>query len=172
MNAIGLIETKGLIPAIEAVDVMLKTAQVQLIERSLVGGGIVTVIVTGDVAAVTAAVDAGATAVLKFGQAKLNTQHVIPRPHNEVGSIVLTQTEETENIEEQLAIIELDSIQVEDPEVTTLEATTDAELSSLAIQELRELAANYDNLGLSDKALGIANKATLLKKIRESRHKK
>ena len=91
MNAIGLIETKGLIPAIEAADVMLKTAQVELIERTLVGGGIVTIIVTGDVGAVKSAVDAGASAVLQFGQEKLNTQHVIPRPHSEVESIILSQ---------------------------------------------------------------------------------
>lgn len=167
MNAIGLIETKGLIPAIEAADVMLKTAQVQLIERSLVGGGIVTIIVTGDVGAVKAAVDAGATAVLQFGHEKLNTQHVIPRPHNEVDSIILAQEELVEITEELIEEGSLDLFQEEVPPVKALTEMTEAELNRLTIKELRELAANYESFGLSDKALAIANKATLLKKIRE-----
>ncbi|MBP2098224.1 microcompartment protein CcmL/EutN [Enterococcus rivorum] len=171
MNAIGLIETKGLIPAIEAADVMLKTAQVELIERSLVGGGIVTIIVTGDVGAVKSAVDAGASAVLQFGQEKLNTQHVIPRPHSEVESIILSQEEMLEVIEELAEETVLDIFQEEVQAITALEDMTEAELGRLSIQELRELAANYENLGLSDKALAIANKATLLKKIRERNNK-
>lgn len=85
MEAIGMIETYGLVPAIEAADAMLKAAEVRLLERDFVKGGIVTIIVTGDVAAVKASVDAGAAAAARLGENCLRTQHVIPRPHPEVG---------------------------------------------------------------------------------------
>lgn len=91
MDAIGFIETRGLIPAIEAADVMLKSAQVGLVERSIVGGGIVTVTVTGDVGAVKAAVDAGASAVQGFGSENLLSQHVIPRPSEQVSDVIFEE---------------------------------------------------------------------------------
>lgn len=81
MDAIGMIETRGLIGTIEAADAMLKAAEVRLLERTFVKGGIVTVIVTGDVAAVKASVDAGAAAVSRISPEILLTTHVIPRPH-------------------------------------------------------------------------------------------
>jgi ethanolamine utilization protein EutM len=89
MDALGLIETKGLLPAIECADVMLKAAQVELLGRTLVGGGLVTVCVTGDVGAVKASVEAGAAAVLKIGDSLLISQHVIPRPHREIDTAIL-----------------------------------------------------------------------------------
>lgn len=89
MQALGLIETRGLLPAIECADVMLKTAQVELVGKTLVGGGLVTIIVTGDVGAVTAAVEAGAAAVEPIGRLLLVSQHIIPRPHDEIESIVV-----------------------------------------------------------------------------------
>lgn len=89
MEALGMIETYGLIPAIEAADAMLKAAEVRLLERDFVKGGIVTIIVTGDVAAVKAAVDAGAAAASRLGEKALRTQHVIPRPHQEVGETIV-----------------------------------------------------------------------------------
>ncbi|MBO0451917.1 BMC domain-containing protein [Candidatus Enterococcus murrayae] len=80
MNALGLVETKGLIAAIEASDVMLKTAEVSLRQKEIVGGGLVTVMVTGDVGAVKTAVDAASSSVTKLGEALLASTHVIPRP--------------------------------------------------------------------------------------------
>lgn len=80
MQAIGMIETKGLLPAVESADAMLKTAEVRLIDKTLTGGGLVAVTVTGEVAAVMAAVDAGAAAVGRITGAVLVCQHVIPRP--------------------------------------------------------------------------------------------
>ena len=68
MQALGMIETRGTLAAIEAVDVMLKSADVTLVEKTKIGGGLVTVTVTGDVAAVTAAVDAGASAAEHLGE--------------------------------------------------------------------------------------------------------
>ncbi len=85
-NAIGLIETKGLIGSIEAADAMVKAANVTLMGEERIGGGYVTVIVRGDVGAVKAAVDAGAAAAKRVGE--LVSVHVIPRPHEEVNKIL------------------------------------------------------------------------------------
>ncbi|MFR2897967.1 BMC domain-containing protein [Hungatella sp.] len=82
--ALGMIETKGLVGAIEAADAMVKAADVTLIGKEHIGGGLVTVMVRGDVAAVKAATDAGAAAAGKVGN--LVSVHVIPRPHGEVES--------------------------------------------------------------------------------------
>ncbi|MGQ9559036.1 MAG: BMC domain-containing protein [Candidatus Oleimicrobiaceae bacterium] len=86
LDALGLIETKGLVGAIEAADAMVKAAKVQLIGKEKVGGGYVTVMVRGDVGAVKAAVDAGAAAAEKVGE--LVSVHVIPRPHSDVEMIL------------------------------------------------------------------------------------
>ena len=80
MQAIGLIETKGLIASIESADVMLKAADVKLMSKTLVGGGLVTITVEGDVAAVKASVDAAVSAVERLGMDLLISNHVIPRP--------------------------------------------------------------------------------------------
>ena len=85
-NALGMVETKGLVGAIEAADAMVKAANVQLVGKEQVGGGLVTVMVRGDVGAVNAATDAGAAAAEKVGE--LISVHVIPRPHAEVDGIL------------------------------------------------------------------------------------
>lgn len=87
MQAIGLIETKGLLASIESADVMLKTADVTLVSKTLVGGGLVTITVQGDVAAVKASVDAGAMAVKNICPNLLISQHVIPRPIDDIGEL-------------------------------------------------------------------------------------
>ena len=84
--ALGMIETRGLIGSIEAADAMVKAADVTLIGKVHVGGGLVTVMVRGEVGAVKAAVDAGAAAAQRVGN--LISQHVIPRPHGEVEGIL------------------------------------------------------------------------------------
>ena len=86
MNALGMIETKGLVGAVEAADAMVKAANVELIGREQVGGGLVTVLVRGDVGAVKAATDAGAAAAKRVGE--LVSVHVIPRPHSDVEMIL------------------------------------------------------------------------------------
>ena len=85
-QALGMIETRGLVGAIEAADAMVKAANVTLIGKVHVGGGLVTVFVRGDVGAVKAATDAGAAAAERVGEIK--SVHVIPRPHNEVEFIL------------------------------------------------------------------------------------
>ncbi len=81
-EALGLIETKGLIAAVEAADTMVKAANVRLIAKNYAGSGLVEIEVTGDVGAVKAAVDAGASAAKRVGE--LVSVHVIPRPHEEL----------------------------------------------------------------------------------------
>lgn len=85
-KAIGLIETRGLVGSIEAADAMVKAANVKLLGKENIGGGLVTVVVEGDVGAVKAATDAGAAAAKKVGE--LLSVHVIPRPHEETEKIL------------------------------------------------------------------------------------
>ena len=86
MEALGLIETKGLVGAIEAADAMVKTANVILTGKEFVGAGLVCITVRGDVGAVKAATDAGAAPARRVGE--LISVHVIPRPHEEVEKIL------------------------------------------------------------------------------------
>ena len=85
-NALGLVETKGLVGAIEAADAMVKSANVQLIGYEKIGSGLITVMVRGDVGAVKAAVDAGSAAASVVGEVK--SSHVILRPHSDVEAIL------------------------------------------------------------------------------------
>ena len=86
LEALGLVETRGLIGAVEAADAMVKAANVILIGKEYIGAGYVTVMVRGDVGAVKAATDAGAAAARRVGE--LISVHVIPRPHSEVERIL------------------------------------------------------------------------------------
>jgi ethanolamine utilization protein EutM len=85
-QALGMVETKGLVGAIEAADAMVKAANVTLVGKEKIGSGLVTVMVRGDVGAVKAAVDAGAAAAKRVGE--LYGVHVIPRPHDDVEGIL------------------------------------------------------------------------------------
>lgn len=82
LEALGMVETKGFVGAVEAADAMVKAANVQLIGKEYIGAGYVTIFVRGDVGAVKAATDAGAAAARRVGE--LISVHVIPRPHGEV----------------------------------------------------------------------------------------
>ncbi len=86
MEALGMIETKGFVGIVEASDAMVKAARVELVGYERIGGGYVTTIVRGDVAAVKAAVEAGSRAAEKVGE--LVSVHVIPRPHANVDAVL------------------------------------------------------------------------------------
>ena len=86
LEALGMVETKGLVGSIEAADAMVKAANVVLIGKEYIGAGFVTVMVRGDVGAVKASTDAGAAAARRVGE--LVSVHVIPRPHSEVKKIL------------------------------------------------------------------------------------
>ena len=85
-EALGMIETRGFVAAVEAADAMVKAANVELIGKVQVGGGMVSVVVRGDVGAVKAATDAGASAAERVGE--LVSVHVIPRPHADVEKLL------------------------------------------------------------------------------------
>ena len=85
-RSLGLVETKGLVGSVEAADAMVKAANVRLVGKEYIGNGYVTVMVRGDVGAVKAAVDAGAAAAKRVGE--LISAHVIPRPHDDVETIL------------------------------------------------------------------------------------
>lgn len=89
MKALGMLETKGLVCLIEGTDAMLKAANVQMIGWEKVGSGLVTAFVVGDVAAVKAAIDAGASAASKIGE--VVSVQVIPRPHEDITSVLPKQ---------------------------------------------------------------------------------
>ncbi len=89
LEALGMVETKGLVPLIEASDAMLKAANVQMLGWQKIGSGLVTAMVVGDVAAVKAAVDAGAAAAGRIGE--VVSVQVIPRPHEDVSTILPKQ---------------------------------------------------------------------------------
>ncbi|MGG5369804.1 MULTISPECIES: BMC domain-containing protein [Enterococcus] len=86
-DALGMIETKGLVGAVEAADAMVKAANVTLVGTEKIGSGLVTVMVRGDVGAVKAAVDAGSAAAEKVGE--VVSVHVIPRPHHDVDDVLV-----------------------------------------------------------------------------------
>ena len=85
-DAVGLVETKGYVAAVEAGDAMVKAANVELVGYESIGGGLVTAVVRGDVAAVKAATDAGAAAARRVGE--LVSVHVIPRPHGNLEDVL------------------------------------------------------------------------------------
>ena len=86
LEALGLVETRGLVAAIEAADQMCKAANVTLVGTEKIGSGLVTVMVRGDVGAVKSSVEAGSSAASALGE--LVATHVIPRPHNDVEMIL------------------------------------------------------------------------------------
>jgi microcompartment protein CcmL/EutN len=98
-QALGLIETRGLIAAIEAADSMVKAAKVKFLGRQKVKSGLVAVMIAGDVGAVKAAVDAGTAAAKKIGE--VVSSHVIPRPHSDIDSIIPSVTEEAKPVKEK-----------------------------------------------------------------------
>lgn len=196
MQALGLIETRGLLSAIESLDVMLKTAQVELVERSFVGGGLVTIAVTGDVGAVKAAVEAGVAAVKKIDCLSLVSQHIIPRPHYEVESMLTASKNSTQ---EQVTLVvqpeEIVDTLLKD-EITEVDITIESIsstqimpkdlhkegvdafvqefgieesmnlLKALSVVKLRNLAREYKELDLVGRAISKANKELLIQKLK------
>ena len=92
MSAIGFIETKGMVAAVEAADTMVKAANVEIVGVKSIGAGLITVAIKGDVGAVKAAVDAGAAAAKRVGE--LVSVHVIPRPQVDISLLMKITTEE------------------------------------------------------------------------------
>lgn len=138
MQALGLIETKGLLAAVEAADVMVKSADVSIIEKTYVGGGLVTISVTGDVGAVKASIEAGVAAVKNLNEEFLVSEHVIPRPHDELESIIGSN-----NLQEDSSSNE-DTSSVENVEKAEVAETTEILEEEQIIEDI------YDSKNLKD----------------------
>lgn len=177
MQALGLIETRGLLPAIACADVMLKAAQVELVAKTLVGGGLVTVVVTGDVGAVKAAVEAGAAAVGKFAGLSLVSQHIIPRPQQSIAGIVVGSVQAVESTEPATtttagatpAPITLSNFHKAEVDgfvqAFGLEHSVNA-LKSLSVPKLRNLAREYKGLDIEGRGISKANKDLLIQQLK------
>ena len=193
MQALGFIETKGVLVAIEAADAMLKAADVSFLEKTKVGGGLVAVTVTGDVAAVKAAVNAGAAAVERINDAALVTRHVIARPHDELTAVIGGGTPDEpekepvpETAEEPAAEV-LEEIPAEEPveESSNEPETVDTIkretvdlwmkqdgleetmkiLEDMKVTELRTLAREYPEFSIAGREISKANKTLLLEEF-------
>lgn len=189
MEALGMIETKGLLAAIESADAMLKAAEVRLLERTFTGGGLVTITVTGDVAAVKASIDAAAAAVSRLGAELLLSQHVIPRPHTELaGTIVSPQPpselhqeepkeeaadsepEEPQETEAELPQADITEMHKEDMDklVAKVGAVKAVEiLEQCKVVKLRNLAREYEDFGIAGRLISKAGKAELLEEFKK-----
>lgn len=175
MKALGLIETKGLVAAIESADAMLKAAEVTLLEKVRVGGGLVTVAVEGEVGAVKAATDAGAAAARRIGE--VLSVHVIPRPHDTLEGVVLHMAQEDPPAQEEpensgsvneWGIITgqaVDAAQLEQMARGTDLAGMEKALRSLPTASLRRLARQYKTLEIAGREISRANKETLVQTI-------
>ena len=141
MQAIGMIETRGVLAAIESADVMLKTANVRLVSKEKVGGGLITVIVEGDVAAVKASVEAGAYAVENLDKSLLVSKHVIPRPVSDVHDLLLADIKELK--EEKNLSKEKEEIIV-----------SDRVEGGLELKEEKDLSKEKEEIIVSDKVEG------------------
>lgn len=217
MQAIGLLETKGLLAAVEGADAMVKSADVSIVEKSYVGGGLVTITVTGDVGAVKAAVEAGVVAVRNLSDNLLISNHVIPRPHEDLESIIgnnsNNQKEAVENIEDtKMEAVKITNLEYESPkdekfEVKEEKQESDTEnvqeaeisaidfenlrkkevddlfresgmeqvfevLNKLKVVKLRNLAREYEDFGITGRAISKADKKLLLLKFKAYYEKK
>lgn len=175
--ALGLIETKGLVGAIEAADAMTKTANVQLIGKEYAKGGLVTIKIMGETAAVKAAVDAGAAAAQRVGQ--LISVHVIPRPDDQTDLIVFDQAvrnyvsgDSSDGVAEKVKkkrgrkkkseptlfdLNEQSTKELVDPK--SLDYST---LEGMTVEELRRLARKTQGFPIYGREISRANKSTLL----------
>lgn len=142
LSALGMIETKGLVAAVEAADSMVKAANVGLIGKVHVGGGLVTVMVRGDVGAVKAATDAGAAAAAKVGE--LISVHIIARPHETLEPILPGGEDKT-----------------------SAPCEVSADIDSMSVVQLRKFARSIKEFPIEGREISKANRATLLELIKK-----
>lgn len=143
-KALGLIETRGLVGAVEAADAMVKAAKVRLHPYEFSTGALVTVKVTGEVGAVRAAVDAGSEAAKRVGH--LISTHIIPRPHDDTEEMVF-------------------------PSEPSPGDENYTDFAGMTVKELRSYARSMKDIALSGREISAANKETLLKAMNEAQGK-
>lgn len=178
-QAIGMIETKGLLALIEATDAMLKSSDIHCIGKKQVGGGLNTVLVAGDVAAVETAVQAGAASVKRLGAELLMATHVIPRP--EIDGIDFVDNAKHLALKEEKPSDQLEELVVEeteegDPETVELAKESETseidpkekrlkELQQMKVTELRKLAKEQANFSIPRKNIQNTSKEKLIKAL-------
>ena len=193
MSALGLIETKGLVAAREGADAMLKAANVRLLEKNLVGGGLVTITISGEVSAVKASIDAAAVAIKRIEGAVLVSEHVIARPDVELARILaltppqngaathaqktpssFAKTEKVAaNTEEENAVVvptaNAQAITVKSGAKTSAKADIVrheiSQLKKMNVNKLRQIARNLSGLSMTTEEVELANKKDLIEAI-------
>ena len=185
MMALGLVETLGLVPALEAADAMLKAADVRLLEKSYADAGLVTITVAGSVSAVQASVEAGKATVMRFPGDALVGAHVIPRPDAELALIINLDPDKGKKQEEKAeAPAEEGEGEAEEPELgraievsekqqeaeaSPAEAVADqARLKRMSLNRLRQMAWGMDKISMSEDAIASADKKTLIAAIMQA----
>ena len=146
-TALGLIETRGLVAAIEAADAMVKAAHVKLIGTEKTIAALITVKVVGEVGAVKSAVDAGAAAAERIGE--LVSCHVIPRPHDEIENIAFDETSHSDN------------------PAQSIKPRSMREVEQMSVRALRRLARDTPDFPIQGREISRANKTILVEKFRE-----
>ncbi len=163
-KALGLVETKGLVGAIEAADAMLKTAAVQLIGIENTIAALLTVKVVGETGAVKAAVDAGASAAEKVGE--LISVHVIPRPHDDTESIIYNQSDDINSGGSAANLTgDVASTKGRGPhELVYFDIET---VKAMPVRQLRSLARDVAGFPIQGREISRANKEILVEKFQE-----
>lgn len=180
MLALGLVETRGLLAAIEGADAMLKAADICLLERNLATGGLVTITVAGEVSAVQASVDAAKACILRIGGAELVSAHVIARPDEELASILRLEKRREEPEPPHSPVVPVPSTPSA-PAVTEAseafsgdapsaaspaeQAVAEARLKRMSLNRLRQMAWNMEGLSMSEEAVASADKKSLIAAI-------
>ncbi len=193
MTALGFIETQGLLAAIEAADAMVKAADVRLLGKHIVGGGLVTITIAGEVSAVKASVDAAATALLRIDGAALVSRHVIARPYEDVSALIVTDASLTEpetTVATEVAVeeksqapevagieqnSESDAVQREAADSCDVDAEsgpgleskhyTISELKKTTVSKLRQIALELSDISLTEEDIRTATKRKLIEAI-------
>ena len=189
--ALGLIETKGLVGAIEAADAMVKAANVRLIGKERVDAALITVKVVGETAAVRSAVDAGAAAAKRVGE--LISSHVIPRPADGIEDLIFAKAsitkdelerelgitsspleiperekgEEVEKKEEPVTTTEQPPLQLSDNEAEYLQ-----QLQAMTVHQLRSYARQVEGLSIFGRQISRANKDQLIAELMKAKFRK
>lgn len=188
-TALGMIETKGTVGAVEAADAMIKAANVTLIGKVQVGSGLVTVMVRGDVGAVKASTDAGAAAAQRVGE--LISVHVIPRPHPDVERILPSLPpndpppkpaepvpapddgepggeESPEDTGGRNGEVKVDAAPIPISEEKAGDDETRDDLEDMTVRELRKLARKMEGIAIAGREISVANKEILIREIKRS----
>lgn len=193
--ALGLIETRGLVGAIEAADAATKAAEVKLVGKEKIRGGLVTIKIIGDVAAVRAAVDAGSAAAARVGE--LISTHVIPRPVADLEDIIYSENivpeispakseakpavkrgrkpKSSAIVSEPVPEVELvEEIPKTEPIVPSSEDESEylKQLQAMSVHELRRYARGIEGLTIFGRQISMANKVVLIKELMNAKFPK